>query len=473
MLVTTPAGEERIRRLRISVEAGFGRLHLQVGRVRSHRGPADPFFDRVAEQIEGCTISAIERLPSDRIVRIDFVGEGKGGSLVLELFGRHPALYLLDSAGKAMARLGSGAREEATERTPLGSPYLPPPPSPTPSGRETALIEAFGPGPSEAPPLAGQAPLSWAVESSLGSSALESRQATERRSLGKRLRRRAKLARSQAVKLQERLRACQECERVRQDGELLKANFHALARGQGSVTLIDYFDPRSPERTLTLDPKLGPSENVKRYFARAKRLEKEALRLPHELEQAQELAGAVEALLQELDRPQSEPQELEQRAIERGWLKPKQDAGRRKRPSKPKPRLPYRTFHTARGAQIRVGRSARDNDQLSLKESRGNDLWLHTADAPGSHVVLRTEKGVEPDPEDVLDAAHLAVHFSPLRGARRADVHVALCKQVHKPKGAPPGLVHLRGGRNLAVRMEPERLQALLDTRPGSSKEDT
>ncbi len=76
--------------------------------------------------------------------------------------------------------------------------------------------------------------------------------------------------------------------------------------------------------------------------------------------------------------------------------------------------------------------------------------------------MLRTARNVQPDPEEVLDAAHLAVHFSPLKGARRADVHVARRKEVHKPRGAPAGLVTLSGGRNLAVRLQPERLERLL-----------
>jgi predicted ribosome quality control (RQC) complex YloA/Tae2 family protein len=119
-----------------------------------------------------------------------------------------------------------------------------------------------------------------------------------------------------------------------------------------------------------------------------------------------------------------------------------------------------------------VGRSARDNDELTMRHSKGSDLWLHTADAPGSHVVLCLDKGAEADPEEVLDAAHLAVHFSPLKGARRADVHVAARKLVHKPKGAKPGLVTLSGGKVLSVRMQPERLERLLGSgRPSAGGE--
>ena len=112
-----------------------------------------------------------------------------------------------------------------------------------------------------------------------------------------------------------------------------------------------------------------------------------------------------------------------------------------------------------------MGRSARDNDELTFRASRGNDLWLHTADTPGSHVILVVAKGAEPDPEEVLDAAHLAVHFSPKRGAGRVDVHVARRKLVSKPRRAPAGLVPLSGGKVKRVRLEPERLERRLATR--------
>ena len=79
--------------------------------------------------------------------------------------------------------------------------------------------------------------------------------------------------------------------------------------------------------------------------------------------------------------------------------------------------------------------------------------------------MLRIEKSAEPDSEEVLDAAHLAVHFSPLKDAGAANVHVARCKEVHKPRRAPAGLVTLSGGKVRRVRVERERLARVLATR--------
>jgi predicted ribosome quality control (RQC) complex YloA/Tae2 family protein len=168
----------------------------------------------------------------------------------------------------------------------------------------------------------------------------------------------------------------------------------------------------------------------------------------------------------------ADAERLDEQAVERGLLDPPQEADERKRKT-PAPRLPYRSFRALHGSEIRVGRSARDNDDLTFHHARGNDAWLHTSDVPGSHVVLCLAGAPESDPEELLDAAHLAVHFSPLRGSRRASVHVARRKEVHKPRGAKAGLVTLSGGRILHLRVQPERMTRLLgDQRRGASDSD-
>jgi predicted ribosome quality control (RQC) complex YloA/Tae2 family protein len=79
--------------------------------------------------------------------------------------------------------------------------------------------------------------------------------------------------------------------------------------------------------------------------------------------------------------------------------------------------------------------------------------------------VLVLRKGADPDSDELIDAAHLAVHYSPMRGAGRVRVHVAHRKDVHKPRGAKAGLVQLSGGKILDVRMQPDRLRRLLGSR--------
>ena len=228
------------------------------------------------------------------------------------------------------------------------------------------------------------------------------------------------------------------------------------------------FDEAQPTRRLALDPKLSPRQNVERYFTRYKKLLRAAQNVDEELAQAQTRRTELEELAQRLDDAEQDPEALEAEAVERGLLDPPQVADPRKRKA-PEARKPYRSFVGSRGSEIRVGRSSRDNDTLTLRHARGNDLWLHTADCPGSHVVLRLERGAEPEEEEVLDAAHLAIHFSPARGTDRAPVHVARRKHVHKPRGAKAGLVTLSGGRILEIRVQPARLEGLLRRKPAAN----
>ncbi|HET9753459.1 MAG TPA: NFACT RNA binding domain-containing protein, partial [Myxococcales bacterium] len=127
------------------------------------------------------------------------------------------------------------------------------------------------------------------------------------------------------------------------------------------------------------------------------------------------------------------------------------------------PRLPYRRFGAVGTAPILVGRSARDNDALTFRVARGNDVWLHVRGVQGAHVVI-PGAGAAPDARTLGDASLLAVHFSSARGQDAVEVAWTRCKHVRKPKGAAPGSVIVTQEKVLRVRADEERLQALLRT---------
>lgn len=113
-----------------------------------------------------------------------------------------------------------------------------------------------------------------------------------------------------------------------------------------------------------------------------------------------------------------------------------------------------RRFTSPDGMTVLVGRTARDNDELTFRIASQRDFWLHVAGSPGSHVIVRNPEGLEALPRDTLRyAAALAARHSKMSGARHVSVHVALVKDVSKPKGAPPGQVSLR--RYRSVRASP------------------
>jgi predicted ribosome quality control (RQC) complex YloA/Tae2 family protein len=247
-----------------------------------------------------------------------------------------------------------------------------------------------------------------------------------------------------------------------QDGELLKAAQVRIKRGAESIKLTDYFSAEPIEREIKLDPKLSPGENAAKYFNRYKKLIRSVDGIEEERSRQGEKIAQIRALLARLEEKTETPESIEAEALKAGLLEQRQESDTRKRKSHA-PRLPYKSFTSCRGSEIRVGRTAKDNDQLTFRHANGKDLWLHTADAPGSHVVLRRQGNKEPDDEEVIDAATLAVHFSPLKAVSRADVHTAHVKEIKKPRGAKAGLVTLSGGKTLHIRMQPERLKRLLD----------
>lgn len=128
-----------------------------------------------------------------------------------------------------------------------------------------------------------------------------------------------------------------------------------------------------------------------------------------------------------------------------------------------------RRFTALGGLEIRVGKGARENDRLTLSGARGHDLWLHARGTPGAHVILRLAKGQAPPTEALLDAAHLAAHYSSARGAGKVEVTYTEARNVRKAKGAPAGQVTVASERTMLLRVEPERLVRLLEQQPGGA----
>ncbi len=500
-------------RLRLSADPSSPRLHLQHTRVPGHDGPAGPFYLLLEEHLAGATLASISQVRGDRIVLLEFRDTPLGGrrALLAELTGRGANIFLLgpgDRLESSLAPLPSPPPDSTRRQRLLspGQPWTPPTAPPPPSGAGTqSLAQALAedlPGPPEEPPSGRgaprtPAPLSWLVELVLGTQAQtehsEQLSAATRRRLDRRLRR----TRSRLQGLARRSAAAAGAERARQDGDLLQANLHRLRRGLTQIVVDDLYaaiantdapdaidtpvldgpgdsdalgssdvpadsNAAAPQRTLELDGRLSPQQNVERYYKRHAKLQRDGRTVQEERQRLEATAAALEEYLRRLAEDENcDAAALDQEAVAAGLLDAPQEADPRRRQA-PKARLPYRTYRAGGGSEIRVGRSARDNDTLTLRHCRGNDLWLHTADAPGSHVVLVGQRGCAADAEEILDAAHLAIHFSPLAGARKADVHVAQRKYVHKPRRAKPGLVTLSGGKLLQVRVEEGRLERLL-----------
>ena len=288
--------------------------------------------------------------------------------------------------------------------------------------------------------------------------------ALRRRELEKRLRARVqRLRRTLAAVEGDAARAAQAKE-DRKRAELLVPHQSRIPRGAREARVPDWSDldeqgaPR--EVTLQLDPALSAARNADRWFRRSQRYQAAAARIARRRD---EVKGSLARAEELLARAAAAADAAALRAVE-------SEAGTTLAARAPRPsdrggmaRLPYRTFRSASGARILVGRSARDNDELTLRVARGNDVWLHARGVQGSHVVV-PGAGDAPDARTLGDAALLAAHFSRARGEDAAEISWTRRKHVRKPKGAAEGSVIATQERTLRVRLDGARLAALLST---------
>jgi predicted ribosome quality control (RQC) complex YloA/Tae2 family protein len=272
--------------------------------------------------------------------------------------------------------------------------------------------------------------------------------------------------RSRVQKLRRTLSAVEEdaaravragAERAR--AELLLPVASRLPRGAREARVPDWSrvdeEGRPAEVPIALDPAFSAAENAQRWLRRAKRYQAAAERIEARRVEVREELSRAESLLWRAESAQDAGQLA---AVEAEA--PVAAPGRKAQAA---PRLPYRKFISQTGAPILVGRSARDNDTLTLRVARGNDLWLHARGMQGAHVVV-PGPGESPDPRALGDAALLAAHFSSARGQEGVEVAWTRCKHVRKPKGSAPGSVTVTQEKVLRVRLDEDRLAALLRT---------
>lgn len=249
-----------------------------------------------------------------------------------------------------------------------------------------------------------------------------------------------------------------DADRWQYDGELLKTALRRAPRGTATLDVVDF---TGEPRTLTLDAALDARENLERLFRRAQRARAAAARVTPRLSAARERLAAVRAARAGLEGG-TDHEALA--TLERLLARAHEGAAApstKRRVAKAGPRKAWRAFSAGGDVILRVGRGAKDNDAL-VRDARGNDLWLHARDRQGAHVIVPS-RGDDVPPELLLDAAHLAAHFSSARGERHVDVQHTRVKHLKKPgPGAPAGLVHVSHETVLHVRVDDERLRRLL-----------
>lgn len=448
--------------LLLSAEPDVTRLHVARARPPQPAAPF-PFQVLLRREVEGARVAAIETLPGDRVVALALETPRGRLRLVGELTGRHGNLFLLGDDG--IIRAGAGRNLSQRRKLVAGEPYVAPAPPPSPRVERPR----FTPEPS------APFPLSAAIEARYAALEQERLVAEGRRRLREPVR--AGIARASRAleKLADEAARVPVAEADRRAADLLKANLRAVKRGDREVTLTEWTEEGPREVRVALDPALAPQANMERLYRRYRRIVESAERVAARTAEVRGREAALRSLLGEVDSaPLEELPRLEREARRLGagprpqpQPRPAGPGGRAR--ARPEP-LPYRAFRSTGGAAILVGRGAAENDRLTLRVARGNDLWLHARGLPGAHVVVRLEKGRGPDQETLLDAAHLALHFSDARGAPQADVAYTRAKYVRKPKGAAPGAVTYSQENVLLLRAEPQRIARLLAEEEGGQE---
>ena len=229
----------------------------------------------------------------------------------------------------------------------------------------------------------------------------------------------------------------QDRDKLRIWGELLTANFYRMERGASKVTVENYYEPGCPSVEIRLDPRLSPQENAAKYFKQYNKAKTAEKILTEQLHKGREELAYLESVLQQLNQAEAEQDFNDIRAelTDGGYIhsRGKKQPGFQ-RASKP------REFRSSAGLRILVGRSNRQNDQLTGKMAGPRDIWLHTQKIHGSHVILCTD-GAEPDAKSLEEAAMLAAYYSQGREGGKVAVDYTPVRYVKKPSGARPGMV--------------------------------
>ena len=225
-------------------------------------------------------------------------------------------------------------------------------------------------------------------------------------------------------------------EQSRLYGDLINANLHAIPKGARQAELINYYDPACATITVPLDPALSASANAQKYYKQYRKAQTAEQILTEQIAAGEQELSYIDSVFDALSRAHSyrELSELREELAAGGYLR---RSGSRQKP--PPPTKPME-FVSDAGFLILVGRNNLQNDRLTTKTARGSDIWMHTKNIPGSHVIVVTEGRTPPD-RTLEQAAMLAALHSRAAQSRQVPVDYTPAKFVKKPNGAKPGMV--------------------------------
>lgn len=399
----------------------FLRFHF-IRKQRCHEAHQNPLLNTTLAQ---ATLTTINLINQDRILRLDFQQHKQRYSFIAEFFPKKPNYYLLDDQGTILFAFHPISQTHYT--SPLKPKQI----------------------------LSKQAPLFTHAEVESLYEQLEKKWEFQQNKIQIEATLKQTLKRIQArqTKLEIALTACEAWSHWQHEGELLKTYFYQLKRGLNQIKVWDW--EKEGEVLILLDPRLTPQEEVAIRFQRSKKLHQGISHL-------QEQIIKIQA---EKNRFENQLKAVEQIVDLEELNKFKPPLKSISKPALVKKNTPqsYQQYQSATGIQIWVGKNAKANEEITFRLAKGSDWWLHVRDFPGSHVVIRTIKKQEPDVEAVADAMQLALYYSKAKQRGEAEVCLTQIKFVSRLKRGSTGQVQISKHKTIIVRADPKRYQAIKD----------
>ena len=514
-LVLQIRSNRQSHRLLLSAHPVFGRIQLTE---TTFENPAQPstFIMVLRKYLQGAVIESIEQIENDRIVEITVsnkneIGDDIQATLIIEIMGKHSNILLVDKySNKVLEVIKHIGFSQNSYRTLLpGATYIAPPSTEALNpftikdeklfeilqtqeltaknlqslfqglGRDTAIeleklltdnrlsnFRDFFKQETK-PCLTDKSfscvPFSTKIEGHFSSlsqlldvfykdKAERDRVKQQASELIRRVENELQKNRQKLKKQEKELQATENAEEFRQKGELLTTFLHQVPNDQDQVVLDNYYT--NQPITIVLDKALTPNQNAQKYFKRYQKL-KEAVKYLTDLIKETKATilylESVETVLNQAGL--DEIAEIREELIQTGFIR------RRQREKIQKRKKPEKYLASDGKTIILVGRNNLQNEELTFKIARKEELWFHAKDIPGSHVVI--SGNLNPSDEVKTDAAELAAYYSKGRLSNLVQVDMIEVKKLNKPTGGKPGFVTYTGQKTLRVTPDSEKIESM------------
>ncbi|WP_066502912.1 Rqc2 family fibronectin-binding protein [Abyssisolibacter fermentans] len=246
--------------------------------------------------------------------------------------------------------------------------------------------------------------------------------------------------RKKLAKQQQQVLEAQKREKYKIYGELITSNIYKLSKGDTNLECINYYSENQEIINIKLDKKLYPAQNAQKYYKKYNKLKNTAIYAAEQIEKTKQELLYLENVLYSINNCTNllELDEIKEELLNEGYIKEKtkKKAKKKKKNEATKPRH----YISSEGYDIYVGKNNNQNDYITLKLAQKEDLWLHTKEIAGSHVIVKANNTEIPE-KTIIEAAILAAYYSKGNQSSNVPIDYTLKKNVKKPNGAKPGMV--------------------------------